>query len=258
METTLQDFLASGVFAFILTFVRVGTAVMIMPGIGDSFVSNRVRLHFALALSLVLFPLLRPYMPAYIPSTIALFPMIIAEFIIGLFFGTVTRIFMTALDTAGMVVSVQSGLGSAQVFNPGLATQGSLLGAFLSVTGVVLLFATNLHHILFMGLVESYQYFPVGVIPEAGGMSELMARVISSAFAVGIKVATPFIILTMLIYVGMGAMSRVMPQIQVFLIALPLQILLSVMLLVLCLSAMFVYWLQEFQAGITYFFTAVQ
>lgn len=258
MEATLQDFLAGSVFAFILTFVRVGTAVMIMPGIGDSFVSTKIRLHFALGLSFVLFPFLKTYMPASVPGTVELFPLIIYEFIIGLFFGTVTRIFMTAMDTAGQVVSVQSGLGSAQLFNPSLATQGSLMGAFLSVTGVMVLFVTDMHHLLLTGLVESYNYFPVGNLPEAGGMAEIMTRSVSSAFAIGIRISAPFMVLSLLIYVGMGALSRVMPQMQVFIISLPLQILLSVMLLMLCLSAMFVYWLQEFQEGMRFFFEAVE
>ena len=130
----LETFLASGILAFILTFVRMGTAVMIMPGLGDSFVPERLRLMIALGLSFVLCPLTFKYMPAQVPGTFTLLMLIMMEFIIGLFFGTVARIFMTALDTAGMVISISSGLGNAQVFNPSLATQGSLVGAFLSIT----------------------------------------------------------------------------------------------------------------------------
>jgi flagellar biosynthetic protein FliR len=258
MPSQIEEFLVTGVFAFILVFVRIGTAIMIMPGVGDSFVPERIRLHFAIGLTLVLFPVVQPYMPNPIPGTFTLLYLILMEFIIGLFFGTVARVFMTALDTAGMVISVQSGLGNAQIFNPSLSVQGSVIGAFMSVTGVVLLFATNLHHLLFMGIKESYEFFPIGGIPDTGGMAELMSRAISAAFAVGVKVAAPFIVLTLLIYVGMGVLSRLMPQIQVFLIALPIQILLSLLTITLVASAMFYYWLGQFRDSMAFFLTSVQ
>jgi len=253
MPSVLEEFIVTGVFAFILTFVRVGSAVMIMPGLGDSFVPARIRLHLGLGLTLALFPLLIPHMPSPIPGTFTLFFMIGIEFMIGIFFGTIARIFMTALDTAGMVVSLQSGLANAQVFNPSLATQGSLMGAFLSVTGVVLLFATNLHHLLIMGVLESYQLFPLGVIPDTGSMAELMARAVSSAFMIGFKISAPFVVITLLIYVGMGVLTRLMPQVQVFLLALPIQILLSLVTLTLVLSAGLMYWLHQFRDAMGFF-----
>lgn len=249
----LNQFLTSGVYAFMIVFVRFGTAMMIMPGIGDSFVSARVRLLLALAITFPLFPLLMKYIPAQTPGTFALITLLVSEFIVGMFFGTIARIFMSALDTAGMIVSIQSGLGSAQVFNPQLSAQGSLVGAFLSITGVVLLFATNLHHLLIMGLFESYELFPVGYIPDSGSMAELMARAISASFTVGLKMAAPFIIIGILMYAMMGVLSRLMPQIQVFMIALPLQILIIILALVLALSAMFTYWLREFEQSMIYF-----
>jgi flagellar biosynthetic protein FliR len=146
MQSILETFLTGGVFAFLLTFMRVGTAIMIMPGLGDSFISERIRLHMALGISFVMFPLVMIYMPPVIPEFYLLTALIVQELMIGLMIGTVARIFMTALDTAGMVISAQSGLANAQVFNPSMAAQGSLVGALISVTGVLVLFATNMHH----------------------------------------------------------------------------------------------------------------
>jgi flagellar biosynthetic protein FliR len=252
MEATLQEFLTTGIFAFMLTFVRLGTAAMIMPGIGDTFIPERIRLMIALTLSLVLMPLTTQYIPAEIPGTFQLVLLIASELVIGLFFGTIARIFMMALDTAGMILSISSGLGNAQVFNPSLATQGSLMGAFLTVTGVVVLFSTGLHQLLIKGILDSYILFPVGEMPQMGSMSEFLAKAISASFAIGLKISAPFIVLTLLIYIGMGVLSRVMPQVQVFLIALPLQILLSIMLLSLTVFAMFSYWAGQFEEGMVF------
>lgn len=255
MQSALETFLTGGILAFLLTFARFGTAIMIMPGLGDSFVSERIRLHMALAISFVLSPLVFSFVPVPLPSMFVLIALIVQEIIIGLLIGTVARIFMTAMDTAGMVVSSQSGFANAQVFNPSLAAQGSVMGAFLSVTGVVILFSTNMHHLLLSGLVESYKFFPMGQLPDTGDMADMIAKAVSASFMIGIQISTPFIVVTMLIYVGMGVLSRLMPQVQVFLISLPVQIILSLITLYLVLSVLIHTWLESYESAMLYFFS---
>ncbi len=256
MQAALQDFLATGVFAFMLTFVRFGTAMMIMPGLGDAFLPMNVRLMLALAISFVVFPVLMVHMPDYVPQTFPLLILLFMEFIIGLLIGTMARILMTAMDTAGMVISLSSGLANAQLFNPTLAAQGSLVGAFLSVTAMVLVFSLNLHHLLLMGLFESYMLFPVGVIPDVGSMADIIARTVSASFMIGVKISAPFMAITLLLYVGMGVLTRLMPQIQVFMLALPLQILLSIVTMTLILGAAFVYWAAQFEEIMVFFLSS--
>lgn len=253
---TLQDLLAGGVLSFILIFVRIGTAMMIMPGIGDSFVPQNVRLYIALSLSLVLAPVMYPYMPSPIPALPLLFVLIVMEFVIGIFFGTIARILMLALDTAGMVISMASGLSNAQLFNPIMATQGSIVGAFLSVTGVLVLFASDMHHLMFQGLAESYTMFPIGAIPDTASMADMISRAIAGSFLVGVQIGAPFLTISLLLYVGMGVLSRLMPQLQVFLLALPVQILISLVMLTMVLSASMLFWLAHFQDGMVFFLTS--
>ena len=251
---SLEEFLVTGVFALLLSFTRLGTALMIMPGFGDSFVTTRIRLLMSLGMAFVLLPVTMQYMPAEVPAFPVLFGLMAVEFIIGLFIGTIARIFMAALDVAGMLIAMTSGLANAQVFNPSLASQGSITGAFLSVTGMLLLFVTNLHHMLIYGVVESYTVFPVGDIPESGSMAELVSKAVSSSFLIGFQIAIPFMIVAMLLYIGMGVLSRLMPQVQVFLIAIPMQILLSFVTLLLTFSLLLFYWAGQFESGMTYIF----
>ena len=253
---SIEEFMVSGVFAFMLIFVRLGTAMMIMPGIGDSFVPRNIRLMMVLGMSFVLTPVVQVFIPSPIPALPVLFSLIMMEFVIGLFIGTVARVFMIALDVAGMIISMTSGLANAQVFNPSLASQGSITGAFLSMTGAVLLFVTNMHHMLIYGLVESYHMFPVGGVPDTGSMAEMMSRAFAASFLVGFQIATPFVVVAMLLYIGMGVLSRLMPQVQVFILALPVQIMLSMLTLSLVVSAAMLFWLTKFEAGMTFFLTS--
>lgn len=256
MQSILETFLAGGVLAFMLTFARIGTAMMIMPGLGDTFIPERIRLHMALGLTFVIFPVVMPHLPAEVPPLFVLVSLIISEVIIGLLIGAVSRIFMMALDTAGMIISMQSGLANAQVFNPALASQGSIIGAFLTVTGILFLFVTNMHHFLIMGVVDSYNQFPLGKMPESGSMAELISQAVNSSFKVGVQMSAPFLVMTLLMYVGMGVLSRLMPQVQVFLIILPVQIFVSMILLSLMLTAIFYYWIGNFESAMLYFFSS--
>lgn len=253
---SIEEFMVSGVFAFMLIFTRLGTAMMIMPGFGDSFTPQNIRLLMVLGMTFVLAPLMQPYIPTPLPSFAVIFSLLMMEFVIGLFIGTIARIFMIALDVAGMVISSVSGLANAQVFNPTLSTQGSITGAFLSIVGVVLLFATNLHHMLIYGVVDSYKMFPIGEVPDSGGMAQMITQAFSASFMIGFQIAIPFVIVALMLFIGMGVLSRLMPQVQVFILALPVQIILSLLTLSLVLSTTMLFWLTKFESGMMYFLSS--
>jgi len=253
MEETLKSLINEGMFAFLLTFVRIGTAVSLMPGLGDIFTPRNIRLYIALALSFVLAPVVAPYLPHPVPENSMLIILVGMEFLIGVFIGMITSFFLSALDTAGMLISLASGLGSAQLFNPGFQTQGSLVGSFLTSLGVVMIFATNMHKLLFAALIGSYKMFPVGHVPDTGSMAEMLTKLLSESFVIGMQIAAPFIILSLLLYITMGVLSRLMPQIQVFMLALPLQITLSLIVLLLTISGSMLFWLTRFQDGMMFF-----
>lgn len=220
---------------------------MIMPGIGDTFVSPQVRLYFTLALSLVVAPALTNSIPAAPSSAVALVGMVSIEAIIGFFIGMIARIMMSVLSVAGMMISMQSGLASAQVFNPTMSGQGSIIGAYLSIVGVVLIFATDLHHLLILSVFHSYDVFPFATLGEVGDISQTITRLVAESFNIGIQFAIPFIIVSLMIYLALGVMARLMPQMQIFFIALPIQIMVSLMLLAIVVGSGLYYWLGHFE-----------
>lgn len=253
LQDVLNHLVAGQIYTFIIVFTRVGSALMLMPALGDSFISPRIRLLFSLALSVVVTPVLEPLVPDVTVIGNAFFMLICMEVLIGLFIGTTARILISTLDTAGMLISMQMGLANAQVFNPGMATQGSIVGALLSITGVMLLFATDMHHILIYAVFDSYQSFPPGQLPAAQGMSQMITMTVAKSFTVAVQLAMPFIVVAMMSYVGMGVLARVMPQIQVFIFAMPVQILLGMLTLLLVSSVLFLAWLQYFEEGMMFF-----
>ncbi len=255
MESLIQSLVVGQVYGFMMVFVRVGTAMMIMPGIGDGFVPQNVRLLFALAFSAVLTPVLGPYLPQVTEHNFAFIELLAGEFIMGAFIGGIARCMMAALDTAGMFISMHMGLANAQIFNPMMATQGSIMGAFMSVTGALLLFSTDLHHMLLEALMDSYRTFPPGHITlnVAGDMADTYANAVSQAFAIGFHFGMPFMLVTMMVYVAMGILSRLMPQLQVFMLFMPVQIMAGLLIFTLVVSAGMVYWMDSYQNAINLF-----
>ena len=115
MQSLLEEFVLSQIIVYILTFARVGTVMMLMPGVADSFVPPTIRLAFAVAMTLVLSPITATYLPD-VTTNIMLITLIISEMIIGFFIGIVVRIFMAALDVGGMLISTSIGIGNAMIF----------------------------------------------------------------------------------------------------------------------------------------------
>ena len=252
MQNFLQELIIGNLFAFLLIFMRFGLAMMIMPGIGDSFVSVQVRLLFALAISFVLTPVLSPLLPA-IPGNSGIFIMLLlSEAFIGLFIGTIMRIMVSALDTAGTIVSLQAGFSNATLFNPSTGSQSTIMSAVYSSLGVTILLVADIHHQMISAIVDSYQLFPAtGIFPDTGSISEVIGKTVAISFKIGVQLAIPFLIVGTLMYIGLGLLGRLMPQLQVFFLAMPLQILLSLVVLFLVVSSGILYWQNEFESVMT-------
>ena len=250
-------FIADSLFAFLLLFCRIGSAIMLMPSVGDSFVPTNIRLLFVLAICFVMTPVLSSNLPSPPNAVLPFALLIISEILVGLFIGTVMRILISSLDTAGMVVSLQSGFANALVFNAIAGGQGSITGALFSILGVVLLLITNLHHLLLSGIFESYNIFPANAqFLDSSSMSKVIVRSVNAAFNIGVKMAAPFIVIGLLLYTGFGILGRLMPQIQIFFLALPVQIWLSLVTLAMVFSASIFMWLSFYESEILKLFGA--
>jgi flagellar biosynthesis protein FliR len=243
----LQQLLPENVFALMLIFARIGTALMLLPGFGEVYVMQRFRLLLGFLVSLLLTPILAPLLPPLPGSAVKLADIVGSEVVIGLFLGTVSRILLAALDTAGTVASFQLGLSAAQIFNPMAASQGSLPGTLYSVLGVLLIFLTDLHHMLLRALVDSYDVFAPGVLPPLNDLSEMIARSVAGAFVIGIEMAAPFILLGLVFFIALGIVGRLVPQLQIMFVTLPLQILGGLFALVFVLAAGMQWFLDAFQ-----------
>jgi flagellar biosynthetic protein FliR len=232
------SFLPAYAAAFMLLFARIGTMVMLLPGLGEMSVPVRMRLVVALLLAAVLFPLHRA---AYAIDLRAPGPVLISlgqELLIGVVLGLTARLTISALQVAGSVIAQQLGLGFVTTVDPTQGQQGIILGNFLTLLGITLIFATDLHHMVIAALHDSYRLFRPGEVPAAGDIAMLVTRVIGGAFRVGIQLAAPFLVFGLVFNLALGILSRLMPQMQVFFVGMPLSIMIGFLILLLVVGAM--------------------
>ncbi|MBX9575196.1 MAG: flagellar type III secretion system protein FliR [Caulobacteraceae bacterium] len=216
---------ADEVWAAALIFARLGAVLLLLPGIGESYVPPRIRLSLALVMTLALWPVLTAYLPPLPESLGSTVGWIIREVLVGLAMGAVLRAFMTALATAGEVVSLQTTLSFAQTANPLQAQPGSTIAAFLTVMGVTLIFATDTHHLFIAGLVGSYRLIAPVQPLIATDFTTLAVRTLGESFLLGVQLAGPILVFSLILNLGSGLIGRIMPQFQVFFATAPLSIL---------------------------------
>jgi flagellar biosynthetic protein FliR len=175
-----------------------------------------------------------------------------SETLIGVLLGGAARILVSALATAGQIVGMEIGIGFAQTADPTMTQSGQLVAVFLGVLGVALIFATGLDHMFLQGIAGSYEVISLGTQPPVGDAAQLALDATASSFRVGFQIAMPLIAAGMIFRVGLGVLSRMIPQIQVFFVILPLQIMGGLVVFALGLSTGMLIWLDSLERYATW------
>jgi len=239
MTVTLPA-LSGTVLVYLLVFARTGAMVMLLPPFGDVGVPARVRLILALAISLALTPMVSASYPQTAPQSVAVLTVLIAEEItVGVLIGTMARIIMSAVSVAGFLIASQTGLSYAETLDPtSHGEKGAVIGNFLSMLAIVLIFGANLHHLAIGAVAGSYHLIPPGTALPTADMAELAIRMVSGAFALGFQLAAPFLVFGFAVNAGFGVLARMMPQLQVFFVAMPVNILVGFVVMTLLIGTM--------------------
>jgi flagellar biosynthetic protein FliR len=146
--------------------------------------------------------------------------------------GLCVRMIVAALQTAGVVISQQLGLSYAMTVDPTMGGQQAAIGNFLAMLGVTLILATDLHHVALEAIGRSYLLLPPSGVPAMADAAKLALDAFSRSFALAVRISGPFIVFGILFNLGLGVLSRLMPQLQVFFLAVPASVIIGMMLLV--------------------------
>jgi len=223
---------------FMLAFARIGAIVMLLPGLGEVNIPVRIKLATALLLTMIVLPLHRQAYQVDLQALSPLLVMMVHEIVIGIVLGATARVTLSALQVAGSVIAQQMGLGFVTAVDPTQGQQGVLIGNFLTMLGVTLLFSTDSHHLVIAALSDSYKIFAPGEVIPSGDVASLATRAFAAAFKIGLQLSAPFLVFGLVFNIGLGVLARLMPQMQVYFVGAPLSILIGFLIFGLVLAAM--------------------
>lgn len=249
----MTELLNMELYTFLLIFLRIGGAVMFMPSFNASYINTQFRLCIALSLTVILMPFLNDKLPPLPQNFADIFQILIFEITYGIFIGIFMQILMAAINLAGNLIGQAIGFSNAQMFDPTFQQQSIIVDSFLTFVALTVIFVTDLHHLMLSAVIESYSLFPVGSEFLSNDMAQSVSQTLSKSFVIGFKIGSPFVAFAIVFYVGMGLLSRLMPQLNIFFLSMPLQIYLGAGLLCLTLPVMIVWFIKYYEDGLQLF-----
>jgi len=230
----LNDILSlSGLINFLLIFSRTIGITILNPIFSRKEIPYIVKIGISLYLALFITDVVTVNIKNYsIPS---LTYIMIKEFVIGLIIGFVSYFFFNALYIAGEFIDMAMGLGIVNVLDIQNNIQVPIMGNFLYIFSILLFLSVNGHYYFLRAVVDSYKFLPVGVLKINGNFLQFCIKTFSQIFVIGFKISAPIVIALLLTDVALGILSRTVPQMNVFMVGMPLKVLLGVVTLIIVL-----------------------
>jgi len=240
---------ANQVAMFFSVFLRVGAAMALMPGFGEQVVPMRVKLVLGLAFSAIVWPMVGQYSSLDVNGLTAL--TFVSEAITGLALGAFFRLFVIVLQLAGMMAAQSTSL--SQLFEgPATPEPTPAFGNILVIGGLALAMISGLHVKIAIALSQSYAVVPLGVFPSPADLTGWGIDRISSAFGMAFSLAAPFIVVSAIYNLALGAINRAMPQLMVALVGAPAITFGGLLLLAITSPVILSIWLERLNAGLAF------
>ena len=228
----LYELLQGHIAAFLLMLTRISGIFLISPFFGSMNIPMFFRVGIALAMSVVLFPVVDGLGTPETPPSIIMFgAAVLGELFIGWLIGFVAYISFAAITMAGKVMDMQVGFAVVNVVDPTSGQQIPLIGSFLYNLAVIILLVTNGHHMLIAALVESFRAVPLAGLEANISLALIIANFTGTIFLTGMKIAMPITFAILLTNVGLGILSRTMPQMNIFVVGIPMQLMIGLFVL---------------------------
>jgi flagellar biosynthesis protein FliR len=236
-------------FAFVLVLGRIGAALTLLPGLGEAAPPPMVRAGLALGITVLLLPGIAPLVPLVPVDVVSAAGMITAEVITGLWLGWLARLLVLALPIAGQLIAFMLGVSNVLVTDPELSAQSSALEQLFSLAAPLAVLVSGLYAVPLAALAGSYDLIKPGALLPAGDGTMVAVRAVGQCFALALKLASPFVLAAIVWHVTIGLLSRLVPQVQVYFVALPGQILGGLLLLAMLVGAIVTTWQDAVSAG---------
>lgn len=230
------DFVQNHAAVFFLMFTRISGIFIASPFFGSLNIPKYIRVGTALFMAVAFFPVVDNLTQIRVPSTIFGYAgVVLVELFVGWLIGFVAFMVLAAINMAGKIMDLQIGFSMAQVMDPTSGQQSPLIGSFLYNLGIIVFLVTNGHHFLLSALVESFRAIPIMGMEANPLITDLMVNFTNGIFSTGVKIAMPVTFAILITNVSLGILARTMPQLNIFVVGIPLHITIGMFILGLML-----------------------
>ena len=231
-EIDFYDVFQGQVAIFLLVLTRTSGIFFISPFLGSMNVSARLRAGAAVGVAVILFPVVMKLQVLQAPASVLLFAAtVIKELFIGWLIGLVAFITLSAVNLAGKVMDMQVGFAVVNMMDPTTQQQTGLIGNFLYNLSIIYFLITNGHHIILSALAESFRIIPLNSMVWNDSLPQLMTDLTAGIWLNGMKIAMPITFAILLTNVGMGILARTMPQMNIFVVGIPMHLMVGTTML---------------------------
>ncbi len=239
MTTDLANWTLAQFTAYGLMLVRVSVVLITAPVLGNARVPGQVKAALALALTLLLYLASGPRTLPEPANIFALAAAIGGEVFAGLIIGYTAYLLFSGIQMAGQIIDIQVGFGLVNVIDPAGGQQVSILGQFYYIVAMLFFLAVDGHHALIKALGDSFALLPAGSIgwlEQASKAGPLLGGFFTKLFVIAFQVAAPSVAVLFLTNLSMGLLSRTLPQMNVFIVGLPLNVVVGLLVTILSLK----------------------
>lgn len=228
----ILDILLNKYKLLLLILVRVSGIFVFSPLFSSQNMPNIFKAGFSFFFSIILTTTLNINYLANIETNYVL--LIIKELMVGIVIGYISYVFFSAFYVLGQIIDMEIGFGMVNVIDPQNKIQIPVMGNFYYIIGFLILLMTNGHHLIIRALVDSYELLPIGRFYLSKGAMYKLLEILAKTFSIGFKISSPIVIIMLLIDILLGVLSRTIPQMNVFVVGMPLKIVVG--LLVIAIS----------------------
>ena len=214
----------SEVLIFALVLGRVAGIFAAMPSFGGQAVPMNIKVLAVLMITLACFPVLKITPPPMPADVFSLGLLVLSEVAVGLTLALVAQMVFSAVEFGGQIIGMQMGLTIASIIDPTRGNQVQLMSVLQSLLATLLFLTLDVHHVFIRAIVESFSVIPIGGWHITGELIMFLVRRTSDIFVIGIRLAAPVMVSLLLASVALGIMARAFPQMNIFIVSMPLNI----------------------------------
>ncbi|HYF83039.1 MAG TPA: flagellar biosynthetic protein FliR [Clostridia bacterium] len=207
----------------LLVFVRMSSLFVITPVFGRREMPSYLKIGLAFFCSYILVPLLGDVKVEY-TNLLSFAVLASKEFLVGIIIGYVSFLVFSALYVAGQIIDIQIGFGMVNVLDPTMNTQIPITGNFIYILATLFFLAIDGHHMLISALFKSYSVLPINGFAFTEAMLNNITTIFTDVFVIGFKISIPVLAAALLAEVALGILSKTVPQMNVFVVGIPLKI----------------------------------